>query len=349
MVVVNDQVASSSGQVHLGIDGGPNTDAFDIGSLSPFGHIHMISGVIHDPILGQSGIIRFQYATPGFYVSLDGGVSFSQLLDVNSVFSTISGLNAQYQVGNYIETLEAFGNVELIANETKTRFSSLGNIPHINISGLITVPSTAQSVTQPDITPALGDLYMMTHGVGDGAAHGATTAAQVKAKSLGIGTLFLNTGSGVANICVGSGIRGHENDSQQTVTNTPEIVVSFDNEILFDANYTYNSSTDVFTILSPGLYRIYHKINYDITSGTSRSIARSRIVHNGTGIPRSRAYAYCRLNSAGESTGSSTIYLNCDAGDTIDVRAVKIVGGSTVVTIANESVIYIEKIGPKRG
>ena len=62
-----DLVPSTSGFSNLGVNVSPNgRDAFDITTLRPFGHIHMVSGVFHDPILGQSGVIRFNRATPAF-------------------------------------------------------------------------------------------------------------------------------------------------------------------------------------------------------------------------------------------------------------------------------------------
>lgn len=80
MALINgDLVPSSSGLMHLGVDGGPNTGAFDIASLAPFGHIHMNSGVWHDPVHGQSGIMRYSREQAAFQVSVDGGLTFSNL------------------------------------------------------------------------------------------------------------------------------------------------------------------------------------------------------------------------------------------------------------------------------
>jgi hypothetical protein len=65
--------------MHLGVDGGPNRDAFDITSISPFGHIHMLSGVFHDPVHGQSGVIRFNRQIAAFEQSVDGGNTFEAI------------------------------------------------------------------------------------------------------------------------------------------------------------------------------------------------------------------------------------------------------------------------------
>ena len=79
-------IPSASGTSHLGIDGS-GVGAFSISSLRPFNHVHQVSGVFHDPLLGQSGVLRFSYAARAFEVSYDGGLTFVRL-------NTGSGLNA---------------------------------------------------------------------------------------------------------------------------------------------------------------------------------------------------------------------------------------------------------------
>lgn len=73
---------SVSGRAHLGIDGGPNLGAFDLtpGALRPFGNIHQVSGVFHDPLHGQSGVLRFNQQQDCFEVSTDGGLTFACLV-----------------------------------------------------------------------------------------------------------------------------------------------------------------------------------------------------------------------------------------------------------------------------
>lgn len=78
MVRVDDLVPFTSGQANLGIDA-QGASAFDITSLSPFNHVHQISGIFHDPWLGQSGVIRFSHAAGAFEVSVDGGLTFAAL------------------------------------------------------------------------------------------------------------------------------------------------------------------------------------------------------------------------------------------------------------------------------
>lgn len=68
-----DLVPSSSGTSHLGVDARGATN-FDISSLSPFGHIHQLSGVFHSEV-GTSGIFRFGNTNMEF--SVDGGKTFT--------------------------------------------------------------------------------------------------------------------------------------------------------------------------------------------------------------------------------------------------------------------------------
>lgn len=81
MVKVGDLIPQASGSSHLGIDGmgQPIAASFDITSLAPFGHIHQLSGIFHDPIQGQSGVLRFSLEQAAFQVSVDGGATFQNL------------------------------------------------------------------------------------------------------------------------------------------------------------------------------------------------------------------------------------------------------------------------------
>lgn len=77
-----DLVPVSSGFANLGVNVGPNAEnAFDgtQGAIRPFNHIHQVSGVFHDPLHGQSGVLRFNQNVAAFEVSVDGGLTFNAL------------------------------------------------------------------------------------------------------------------------------------------------------------------------------------------------------------------------------------------------------------------------------
>jgi len=75
-----DIVPSLSGFANLGVDVSANgINAFDFDTIRPFGHIHQNSGVFHHATSTgwESGVLRFNSATPCFEVSTDGGISFA--------------------------------------------------------------------------------------------------------------------------------------------------------------------------------------------------------------------------------------------------------------------------------
>lgn len=77
-----DLVPVTSGFANLGVDVSPNAqNAFDAtqGEIRPFNHIHQVSGIFHDPLYGQSGVLRFNQNVSAFQVSVDGGLTFQSL------------------------------------------------------------------------------------------------------------------------------------------------------------------------------------------------------------------------------------------------------------------------------
>lgn len=84
-----DLVPVASGFANLGVEVSSNAqNAFDgsQGEIRPFNHIHQVSGVFHDPLHGQSGVLRFNQNAGAFQVSVDGGLTF-QSLSANGVSS----------------------------------------------------------------------------------------------------------------------------------------------------------------------------------------------------------------------------------------------------------------------
>jgi hypothetical protein len=76
---INDLIPIASGQASIGVNMGPNGGAFDITSIAPLNRFHTISGVFHDPVTGQSGVLRFSQAAGAFQVSIDGGKTFNNI------------------------------------------------------------------------------------------------------------------------------------------------------------------------------------------------------------------------------------------------------------------------------
>ena len=80
-----DLIPVLSGVACLGVDstGTPyqGQQIFDFDSITPFNHIHQMSGIFHDPssVNPNSGVLRFNNAASCFEVSTDGGLTFTCL------------------------------------------------------------------------------------------------------------------------------------------------------------------------------------------------------------------------------------------------------------------------------
>jgi len=99
MVRVSDLLPQASGSSSLGVNQSAG-DAFDIASITPFSHLHLNSGVFHGT-LGQSGVVRYNQAVPSFQVSLDGGLTFNDLVTGATVVTSvgvIGGANLTFNV-----------------------------------------------------------------------------------------------------------------------------------------------------------------------------------------------------------------------------------------------------------
>lgn len=77
MFIDGDLSPYASGLCSLGVD--QIGDGFDADSIRPFLHIHQVSGIFHDPLGGQSGVLRYNQAAGAFQVSVDGGLTFTDL------------------------------------------------------------------------------------------------------------------------------------------------------------------------------------------------------------------------------------------------------------------------------
>jgi hypothetical protein len=99
MKINGDLIPGISGQSHLGVDGSLG-DAFDITTLAPFGHIHLVSGVFHDPIMGQSGVLRYNRQRASFQVSVDGGLTFNDIATGATVVTSVGVIGGANLTGD---------------------------------------------------------------------------------------------------------------------------------------------------------------------------------------------------------------------------------------------------------
>lgn len=135
-----DLVPSVSGRANLGVNVSPNgPDAFDITTLRPFNHVHMMSGVFHDTLLGQSGIIRYNRATPSFQVSLDGGLTFQDLVTNATVVSSVGVLGDANLTGNVDFASPASGFI--VIEDSADASPLLWSVNTLALSGLWGFPT----------------------------------------------------------------------------------------------------------------------------------------------------------------------------------------------------------------
>jgi len=138
MVRLNgDLIPGSSGQAHLGVNGGVG-DAFDITTLTPFGHIHMNSGVWHDPMTGQSGVLRYSQAASAFQISIDGGRTFNNLVTSAGTVTSVGVFGGANLTGNIDLATQASGFLAIFdtAGASPINFA----VDHLGLSGLWRFP-----------------------------------------------------------------------------------------------------------------------------------------------------------------------------------------------------------------
>lgn len=133
-----DLLPVSSGFANLGVGVGPNgQDAFDATAIRPFNHVHMVSGVFHDPLHGQSGVLRFNQQQGAFQVSVDGGLTFTNLSagGVDSV-GVLGGANL---TGNVDFASQASGFIAIYDNGGASPV--FWAVDHLGLSGLWRFPT----------------------------------------------------------------------------------------------------------------------------------------------------------------------------------------------------------------
>jgi len=122
-------------------------------------------------------------------------------------------------------------------------------------------------------------------------------------------------------------------------------------DIIWDATEIvdtgYGHSGAEITFSATGYYEVTFNISSDVNAG-GRKVGRSRIVIDTGGgygeISRSGVYSYHRGTTQGQGSASKTIRQEFTAGDKIKVQLARFNGGGTLITIAGDSNITINKI-----
>lgn len=138
MRINGDLFPISSGISHLGVDASSAT-GFDSSRILPFGHVVQLSGVFVDPILGQSGIIRYSREQAAFQISVDGGISFNNLITGASVVSSVGVIGDANLTGNVDFASPASGFISIF--DTGNASPIQWAVDHLGLSGLWGFPA----------------------------------------------------------------------------------------------------------------------------------------------------------------------------------------------------------------
>lgn len=262
-----------------------------------------------------------------------------------------SSLQDAYEIGNSI-TIKGGSDLLVTSDADKFRIGTNSTRPHMNMSGVLSLPVG---------DPERGDIWLSIHEQVEQPSS-ASDQAEADALSLGPSTLTYNSGSGIANISTGSGITQLINSAAVTINSNTYVPITWDETgglgagSFRDGHYAHANASNAedIRVMVDGLYKVYYILNMDIaTAATAHDTVGSILTINGTAASVGMSYVYLQRGSnaaAGdERVASATALLNLDAGDIINVEArLEDNNGYSVQTIADESWLIVEYVGPKR-
>jgi len=322
--------------------GGPNSDGFH-----PIPH----SGQIFQMIQEQAPGIRSLRAKVGsptteadITLTEGGGISIDVIASDEIEFVNTGTLQRAYDNGQTI-FIDSAQDLQIAAGNHKLKLGTNGDKAEINMSGLLTYPSS-------DLE--LGDVNMIVHG--QEPLHGGittpTSQAEAQALSLGIGIPVINTGSGIINVSVGSCVGQFFNTSNQTLsTSATNINFTSAGNNIPDGHFISSSINDI-QILVPGLYRLWYAASAEKTSGSTGQRVDAAIKINAKTILGSDAS--CILNDSTNlkfNTANGLCMFDANAGDIVAMTMTlsNSPGGNSVRAVTRRCNILIEWIGVRRG
>lgn len=137
-----DLVPTTSGFANLGVDVGPNAqNAFDATDLAirPFNHIHQVSGIFHDPLHGQSGVLRYNQNLACFEISVDGGRVFACLASAGNTVTSVGVGGGNDLTGDVDFVFPVSGFI--LIEETGGASPLSWSLDHIGLSGFWDFPA----------------------------------------------------------------------------------------------------------------------------------------------------------------------------------------------------------------
>jgi len=323
-----------------------------------------INGTTTLGIRGKSGYIRAatghnesSLQLTNYALELNAGDYVEVLVDRESTVTAAANLvaNESYitmirgnvAAGNDLQTAYENGDTVILnsnsdlevwaANDSTFKFVGTGDNPALNISG-VSRPSTAAQDT--------GNIDLLYHGDTD--IDSSPTLAEAQAQSLGLATLAVNTGSGIANVMMGSGIqRFRDNVGGQAIANFPTFTALTLASQRFndDQYYAYDSSVTGVRVFVPGLYLINGICTFSGTGATTNIFGR--ITVNGVAQTATVGTVPIIINQFAGFPFQTLI--NLEAGDYVQITASKLTAGATVTSLADETSMNLIYLGPSRG
>lgn len=275
------------------------------------------------------GVNGIDVSSPADFTVLVDGVSISGITTLQQAYENNPLL--------YVETNP--GPLGIITGPTAGRKFHLetDSVAHLSFSGV---------VESPTVELETGDLTMHQHGMVVSDAEGASTFAEAQARSLGIGSLQLNTGSGVANVMMGSGIQKYLATGSQAMAAFPTYtIINFSSERMqHDQYYAWDSSVTGVRFFVAGTYLLMGIINYVCTAGIG-GVLGAMDLNGATALNGMIGATW--INAGLYSSIPIFGTVNIQAGDYLRVSASKT--GGTHLTITNQQSLHIVYLGPPRG
>lgn len=104
---------------------------------------------------------------------------------------------------------------------------------------------------------------------------------------------------------------------------------------------TYSISNGEVTVNDSGYFKVHFGVSL-IVGTSARTQCQAWLENNGVEIPGTRVLMYCRLTNMG-ATGSVSLFLNCNHGDTLRIRAQRTSGSGTITALQDGSRLSVRK------
>ena len=129
------------------------------------------------------------------------------------------------------------------------------------------------------------------------------------------------------------------------LTINTEATVVLNTTIATSGTGDFTIASGVVTIVNAGVYHISYSVLTDVTTGNIRSESEAYLQINGTTeLANSRVSMYNRIAGGGVATGTKTMLYSATANDTIQIRALRTAGTSTIAALADQCVLTIYRV-----